>query len=85
MIGVASSNVAEVGYASDVRILFVRFRRGGLYRYFGVEPAVYRELLASESKGQFIQARIVSRPYREAVKAIVSSIDSRDTIGAMAS
>ncbi|MEO7166849.1 MAG: KTSC domain-containing protein [Chthoniobacterales bacterium] len=60
-VPVSSSNVASVGYSRHLRALEIEFVRGAVYRFVNVPPAVYRDLLASESKGRFIAEKIRGR------------------------
>ncbi len=60
-VAVQSSNVASVGYSRHLRALEIEFVRGAVYRFLDVPPALYRQLLASESKGHFIAERIRGR------------------------
>lgn len=53
-----SSNVASMTYEPESLVLLIEFRNGGAYRYPGVRPDVWRDALAAESIGKFIQARI---------------------------
>jgi KTSC domain len=53
-VRVQSSNVASVGYSQHLQVLEIEFTRGAIYRFLNVRPIVYRELLASQSKGHFI-------------------------------
>lgn len=55
---VASSSIAEIGYAPRERVLEVLFRNGGLYRYFEVPPAVHRALLQADSIGRYMNRRV---------------------------
>ncbi|AIJ25757.1 KTSC domain-containing protein [Amycolatopsis methanolica] len=55
---VSSSALASVGYDAARRILEVEFLHHGIYRYRGVESAIYRALLAAESKGGYFPTRI---------------------------
>lgn len=55
---VGSSVIATVDYDGERRVLEVTFRTGRVYRYLGVPPAVYRELLASDSKGKYFNQKI---------------------------
>lgn len=52
MTPVESSNLESVGH--DGTNLFVRFKNGSVYVYFHVPKALYQELLAAESKGNFL-------------------------------
>lgn len=60
-----SSNIARFGYDSENGILCVDFRKGGLYNYFDVPEAIYDQMRAASSKGQFL-ARNVKGSYRYA-------------------
>ena len=55
---VQSRALAAVGYSKRLRALEVEFKRGGTYRYLDVPPAVYRELLAAESKARFYNRHV---------------------------
>ena len=55
---VVSSNVASVGYSHHLHALEIEFVRGAVYRFLNVPADVYRDLLASESKGRFIFERL---------------------------
>jgi hypothetical protein len=52
---VQSSNVRSVGWEAGV--LEVEFK-GGVYRYVGVPREIFDALLASNSKGQFINEHV---------------------------
>ena len=58
MQAVTSSQISEIGYDSEARVLSVRFngkegRRGNLYRYSDVTPQQYDAFLAAPSKGSW--------------------------------
>lgn len=53
--------MGAVGYDQDARVLRLRFSTGRVYDYFGVEPYVYRELLAAPSLGAYFNRRIRGR------------------------
>lgn len=53
---VESSSLHSVGYEDG--LLEIRFRSGGIYRYFDVPARVHRALLAAPSKGRFFNERI---------------------------
>jgi len=55
---VVSSNVASVGYSRHLRALEIEFVRGAVYRFLEVPVDVYRDLLASDSKGHFIAEHV---------------------------
>lgn len=58
---VDSSMVEIVGYDEKTQALEVVFASGKTYRYEGVPPAVYAELMAAESKGRYMRAHIIDR------------------------
>lgn len=53
-----SSNLRSVGYDRAERILEIEFRSGGVYRYYDVPEATYRELMMAGSKGRYFIAFI---------------------------
>ena len=55
---VASSNLAEVGYDSDLETLEVQFKSGGIYQYFNVPAFMYERLMSADSLGRFFKAEI---------------------------
>src|SRR5688572_19718684 len=55
---VDSSVFALVAYRTEARQLYVRFRSGGVYRYFDCPADVYSAFLAAESKGRYFSRRI---------------------------
>jgi hypothetical protein len=55
---VESRALVAIGYSKRLRALEVEFRRGGTYRYLGVPPSVYQDLLASDSKAGFYNSSI---------------------------
>lgn len=63
---VRSSNVKDVGYDPATQTLEVGFKSGASYRYAGVSPARYNELLNARSKGTFLRETII--PAHKAVR-----------------
>ena len=55
---VVSSNVEGVGYDEPTLTLEVAFNNGSVYQYFDVPKAVHAALMASESKGKFLNENI---------------------------
>ena len=51
---VKSSNVKEVGYDAETKVLEVKFKSGGVYQYAGVQPEMYADLLVAKSVGRFV-------------------------------
>lgn len=64
---VKSSSIKSVGYENRSKILEIEFCRGRVYRYFDVPWQVYSELMASESKGTFVNKIIKSFRCEEVV------------------
>ncbi len=63
-IAVQSSLLSSVTYALDAT-LQLQFRKGAIYRYFAVPPAVFEALLAADSKGAYFNRHIRDRfPYQ---------------------
>jgi hypothetical protein len=58
---VESSSIAEIGYDARRRVLEVRFRNGGLYRYFDVPASRHRALVEAESVGGYLNRCIKGR------------------------
>lgn len=55
---VHSTSIASVGYDDATATLTIEFQSGALYEYYEVERAVYEQLRAAPSKGQFVNARV---------------------------
>lgn len=53
MVHVDSRNLYAVGYDPIACTLYVTFRSGGTYAYFGVPESTHRELMMASSKGQY--------------------------------
>jgi hypothetical protein len=60
-----SSNIAGYEYSDDTQILTVEFNHGGRYNYYDVPHAVYEQMNAAGSKGQFL-AQNIKNVYRYA-------------------
>jgi KTSC domain len=58
---VESSGVVSVGYDDWSKILEIEYPGGAVYDYSHVPEVLYRDLLAAESKGRFINLYI--KPY----------------------
>ena len=63
MTPVESSRIKSVGHLPDKvhnnkRLLIIRFHKGGLYSYDGVDASVVQALLTSESAGKFFTSDI---------------------------
>jgi KTSC domain len=55
---VVSRGIASVGYSKRRHILEIQFANGAIYRYLQVSPAVYRDLMAADSKTRYYDANI---------------------------
>jgi len=55
---VVSKGIASVGYSKRRHILEIQFTNGAIYRYLQVSPAVYRDLMAADSKTRYYDANI---------------------------
>lgn len=53
-----SSTLQTVGYEAQSETLEVEFKNGKLYQYYRVPELVYRQLLAADSAGRFLNTRI---------------------------
>ena len=58
---VQSEMLRLVGYDSKRHILEVMFNTGDRYRYKGVPPAKYEEMMKAESIGQYMHKNIIGR------------------------
>lgn len=55
---VSSSSIVSIGYDESAATLEIEFSNGAVYQYFDVPPAVYRELMAASSLGQYLAQQI---------------------------
>ena len=55
---VKSSHIRSIGYDPAERHLEVEFSEGAVHRYLGVPPEVHRDLMASDSLGKMMHARV---------------------------
>jgi len=60
-----SSNIARYRYDINGHVLQVEFKNGGTYNYYDVLQAVFDQMKAATSKGQFL-AQNVKGVYRYA-------------------
>jgi hypothetical protein len=59
LVPVESSMIQAVGYDSETHILEVVFHSGQTYCYEDVPSEVHQELMAADSKGQYMHAAII--------------------------
>ena len=64
---VKSSMASSVGYDPDSKMLYVQYTSGVRYRHANVPPAKFDALMASPSKGVYLNTHI--KPHHPAVKA----------------
>jgi hypothetical protein len=67
MVSVESDAVEATGYDRERRELWVHYRDGGTYVYSAVPERVYREFLAADSMGAYVNREI--KPIYEARQA----------------
>jgi hypothetical protein len=53
-----STTMRSVGYDRTEQVLEVEFQSGAVYQYLNVPPAISKELLDAESKGQYFNSEI---------------------------
>ena len=68
MFDVESSNIQQIGYDSEQSELYVRFLAKGnnpstLYVYYNVEPEMWEDFFAAESKGRYLHQYIKQGGY----------------------
>jgi hypothetical protein len=57
-VAVESSSVRWLAYDQAKEELEIEYKSGGVYRYLGVPPLVYRRLLVAPSVGKFVNNMI---------------------------
>lgn len=55
---VVSSNINDIAYDPQSRVMSVTFRDGSTYQYLDVPIGVYERFIASDSKGGYFAGRI---------------------------
>lgn len=53
-----SSNLFKSLYLKENRIMYVFFKKGGVYSYYNVDSEVYDEFEQAESQGEFFSQKI---------------------------
>ena len=51
---VESACITAIAFSVEENVLQLEFRNGLAYAYFGVPPALHRDLLSAQSKGAFV-------------------------------
>jgi KTSC domain len=72
-VTVDSSVFDAAAYLNSQRLLYLKFRDGDIYRYFGFPPAQYDEFLAADSKGRYFAESIRNKYSYEPVNRHTSS------------
>jgi hypothetical protein len=67
MAPVCSGQIRAVGYDAETKTLAVTFVHGigSIYQYPGVEPQVFADFMAAESKGKFFGAHVKHLPFKK--------------------
>jgi len=67
-VAVKSSNVAGISYNSEARQLFIEFKGGAVYVYFGRDKAFAKSMFGCSSMGKFVWRNLRRKgvPYRRA-------------------
>ncbi|MFO7444711.1 MAG: KTSC domain-containing protein [Ignavibacteriaceae bacterium] len=56
-----STSISSIGYDEEKNTLEVKFIPAGTYHYFNVQASMYKALLKSHSKGEFVNKFIKPR------------------------
>lgn len=59
-----SSNVFTYAYNEKLMVLIIAFKAGKIYQYSKIKPSIYKGLQNAESKGKFINEKIISKGYK---------------------
>lgn len=74
-----SSNILQTTYFPHANLLYVSFKRGGVYSYANINKEMYEEFKAAESQGKFFIEKIKKHPqkhpYRKEFNLFPSEID----------
>tara|TARA_R110002110_G_scaffold41633_2_gene131884 strand:- start:859 stop:1074 length:216 start_codon:yes stop_codon:yes gene_type:complete len=60
---VTSSMLSSIGYDKDEEILEIKFANGSLYRYEGVPPNEYYDLIQADSVGKHFTQHVKNAGY----------------------
>ncbi len=55
---VISSNIASIGYDEASETLEIEFKNGGIYQYFDVPERIYKDIMGTGSKGEYLAQNI---------------------------
>lgn len=70
MVDVVSSNVRQIGYDAELRLLRVIFHSGDTYDYPDVSPETWEALMDAPSKGSFMASHLKGRGTKHGGQAI---------------
>jgi hypothetical protein len=59
LTAVESSVIAAAGYDEQRRVLYILFNNGRAYEYYDIPLDVYTRLMAAESKGRFLNEKVL--------------------------
>ena len=59
LTAVESSVIAAAGYDEKTRVLYILYNNGRTYEYYDVPLEVYTGLMAAESKGKFLNEKVL--------------------------
>ena len=53
-----SSNIVQFAYDKDSSVLFVEFKKGGVYQYLDVPVVIFDAMKVAASKGQYLAQNV---------------------------
>ena len=65
IVYVESSTIRAVAYRPKASELFVEFKNGGQYIYFGVAKKTFNEFIEADSKGQYFAQNIKDHEFQK--------------------
>lgn len=61
MIAVRSSVISAIDYDGHSSTLYIKFKSGSLYKFYGVPESTFNGFLNARSKGTYFNSRIKGR------------------------
>jgi hypothetical protein len=62
---VESSNIASVGFCPDRKCIEICFKNGSVYEYVDCDQKLFDDLIASESKGKFVNSNLKTGKFKK--------------------
>jgi hypothetical protein len=62
---VKSTNISEIGYLPDKKVLRVKFKNGGIYEYSDVSEKDHDEFWKADSIGQYFHQHIRGKSFKK--------------------